>query len=64
MDESSITELSNAQTSSCFYMKLLGLMIVVIQLLSHVQLFVSPWTEALHAPLSFTISQSAQIHVH
>ena len=38
--------------------------LVVIQLLSHVQLFVSPWTEALHAPLSFTISQFAQIHVH
>ena len=29
-----------------------------------VQLFVSPWTVAYQAPLSFTISQFAQIHVH
>ena len=32
--------------------------IVVVQLLSCVQLFATPWTEALQAPLSFTISQS------
>ena len=31
---------------------------VVVQLLSHVQLFVTPWTEAYQASLSFTISQS------
>ena len=31
---------------------------VVVQLLSHVQLFVIPWTAALQAFLSFTISQS------
>ena len=29
-----------------------------IQLLSHVQLFVTPWTAAHQTPLSFTISQS------
>ena len=28
-----------------------------VQLLSHVQLFVTPWTATHHAPLSFTISQ-------
>ena len=31
-----------------------------VQLLSHVQLFVTPWTEAHQASLSFTISQSLQ----
>ena len=32
--------------------------IIVVQLLSHVQLFGTPWTAAQQAPLSFTISQS------
>ena len=32
--------------------------IVIAQLLSHVQLFVIPWTAACQAPLPFTISQS------
>ena len=32
--------------------------IVVIQLLSHVQLFVTPWTSACQTSLSFTIFQS------
>ena len=32
--------------------------VVVIQLLSHVQLFVAPWAAALQASLSFTISWS------
>ena len=31
---------------------------VVVQRLSHVRLFVTPWTVALQAPLSFTVSQS------
>ena len=31
---------------------------VIVQLLSHVQLFVSPWTEGRQPSLSFTISQS------
>ena len=31
---------------------------VVVQLLSHVRLFVTPWTAARQASLSFTISQS------
>ena len=30
----------------------------VVQLLSHVRLFVTPWTAACQASLSFTISQS------
>ena len=34
------------------------MVIVVIQLLSHVLLFVTPWTAAHQASLSFTISQS------
>jgi len=32
--------------------------VVVVQLLSHVQLFVTPWTAAHQASLSFPISQS------
>jgi len=32
--------------------------VVAVQLLSHVQLFVTPWTAARQASLSFTISQS------
>ena len=39
-------------------MKLLVNPIFVVQLLSHVQLFVTPWTVAGQASLSFTISQS------
>ena len=35
-----------------------GFDFAVVQSLSHVQLFVTPWTAALQAPLSFTISQS------
>ena len=31
---------------------------MVVQLLSCVQLFVTPWTAARQAPLSFTVSQS------
>ena len=30
----------------------------VVQLVSHVQLFVTPWAAPLQAPLSFTISWS------
>ena len=32
--------------------------VVVVQLLSHIQLFVTPWTAACQASLSFTMSQS------
>ena len=35
-----------------------GLYGIVVQLLSHVLLFVTPWTAALQASLSFNISQS------
>ena len=34
-----------------------SLIAAVVQLLSHVQLFATPWTAALQASLSFTISQ-------
>ena len=33
-------------------------MFVVLQLISHVQLFANPWTAACQASLSFTITQS------
>ena len=39
---------------SSFYSKI----IIVVQLLSHFRLFVTPWTAALQASLSFTISLS------
>ena len=42
-------------TFVCFSMKDL---VVVIQWLSHVQLFATPWTAACQDSLSFTISQS------
>ena len=32
--------------------------VAIVQSLSHVQLFVTPWTAALQASLSFTITQS------
>ena len=35
-----------------------GPCLVVVQLLSHVQLFVTPWTAACQASLSFIVSQS------
>ena len=38
--------------------------LVVVQFLSHVQFFATPWTAAHQTLLSFTISQLAQIHVH
>ena len=34
------------------------IVVVVVQLLSHVQFFVTPWTAACQASLSFSISQS------
>ena len=36
----------------------IGIVVVVFQLLSHVQLFVIPWTAACQASLFFTMSQS------
>ena len=36
----------------------LGSPVAVVQSLSHVRLFTTPWTTACQAPLSFTISQS------
>ena len=42
-----------------FYNKhLLWVECVVVQLLSHDRLFVTPWSAAHQAPLSFTVSQS------
>ena len=37
---------------------------VAVQLLSCVQLFVTPWTAARQYSLSFTLLEFAQIHVH
>ena len=37
---------------------------VVVQLLSHVWLFATPWTAAGQASMSFTIPELAQTHVH
>ena len=38
--------------------RVLSKITVVVHLLSHVQLFVAPWTAAPQAPLSFIISRS------
>ena len=38
--------------------KNIGKEIIVVQLLSCIQLFVTPWTATCQASLSFTISQS------
>ena len=40
-----------------------GRPVVVVQSLSHVQLFATPWTEVCQASLSFTISQSLPKHM-
>ena len=40
------------------------LVLLFVQSLSHVRLFVTPWTAAHQASLSFNISQFAQTHVH
>ena len=51
-----------------FVMFLVGfqhcLFLVVVQSLSHVQLFVTPWTAAHQASLSLVVSQITQTHVH
>ena len=36
----------------------------VVQLLSHIWLFETPWTTARHASLSYYLLEFAQIHVH
>ena len=38
--------------------------VVVVQSLSCIQIFATPWSAAGQASLSFTISEFAQIHVH
>ena len=38
--------------------------VFVVQSLSRVQLFVTPWPAARQASLSFTILEFAQTHVH
>ena len=44
---------------------ILGLLyVVVVQSLSHVQLFTTPWTAARQAPLSFCLLEFAQVQVH
>jgi len=56
-----IHKVSKNNKSKVCYKRLVA---VVIQLLSHVRLFVTPRTVARQAPLSPTISQFAEIHVH
>ena len=41
-----------------FYLILIPKLVSVVQLLSHVRLFTTPWTAARQASLSFTISHS------
>ena len=41
-----------------------GFLIVVVQSLSHIQLFATPWTAAHQPPLSITIPEFAQTHVY
>ena len=41
-----------------------GVIVVVIQSPSRVQLFATPWTAACQAPLSLTILEFAQVYVH
>ena len=36
----------------------------VVQSLSHVRLFATPWTAACQAPLSFTLLEFVQVYVH
>ena len=37
---------------------------IVVPSQSHVRLFVTPWTAARHTPLSSTVLEFAQTHVH
>ena len=39
-------------------------LVVVVQSLSHAQVFVTPWTAALQSFLSFAVPEFAQTHVH
>ena len=41
-----------------FFLFIIKILIVTVQLLSHVRLFSTPWTIACQAPLSFTVSWS------
>ena len=50
--------ISSFHPSSCFDCKFLSIVIVTVQLLSHVWVFAILWTEAHQASLSFTISWS------
>ena len=47
-------------SSQIMYLRSIQIMYIyfVVKLLSHVQLFITPWTEAQRTSLSFTISQS------
>ena len=48
----------SAKQSTAFIVIELYIVVVVVETLSCVQLFVTPWTAACQAPLSFTISQN------
>ena len=56
---------SKSVLPACPQQPWLLLTVVVVQQLSHVSLFVTPWTAAHQASLSFTSSQSLlKTHVH
>ena len=43
----------------------INFLVVVVQLLDHVRPFVTPWTAACQAPLSFNyLLEYVQVHVH
>ena len=56
LDHRSTSRHLRKKSPVAFHLKNEG--VVVVQLLSHVQLFVTPWTAARQDPLSLTISQS------
>ena len=50
---------TDSMTSSSCNLSELLLLLFIVELLSRVRLFVTPWTAALQASLSFTISRSS-----
>ena len=57
-------EIYKGKTSTPNIILFVFFVVVVVQLLSHVQLFVNPWTTACQVSLSFIISKIVQTQVH
>ena len=53
-----ISKLCSGNFASWILILLVSLLVVVVQLLSCIRFFATPWTAACQAPLSFTISQN------